>query len=158
MTLKELKKAIILIPEALTPSKLHADVLYSIIAITDAYNIRLNVIDGKKSASYHPILQRITICNKSSAKYLVRSFVHELAHHIQLSSNMQAYFDSFISFPKYLELELQAERLAYFIAKAYFPQFKLHHKEFNGYQSRLSKVRLAVKWGIRNTFINGSKS
>jgi len=91
MTLKELKKAIILIPEALTPSKLHADVLYSIIAITDAYNIRLNVIDGKKSASYHPILQRITICNKSSAKYLT---LLRITHCVILIKIIKIFLDS----------------------------------------------------------------
>jgi hypothetical protein len=67
-------------------------------------------------------------------KKKIHTFCHELAHHIQ---NIKGIYCDSKNLYDCLQLELEAERLAYFLAQQYFPNIKFHHKEFNHYRDRI---------------------
>jgi len=123
------------------------------VKICSLYGIEFEILVGNDTCSYDFYEQVITMTTESifySIREQIKIFCHELAHHIQYLTynNTDKYFRTY---EKNLELEREAERLAYFIAKNHF-DCKIHHSEFSCYKSKKDKEFLKKYFNMELQF------
>lgn len=96
-----------------------------------------------------PTIQILKLKNVNKHWFL-RSFFHELGHHLQTIVGERCNWNGRKSGPyrglkENVKFERAAERVAYFIAKEYAPHMDFHHSEFSNYKKRKHIEDLA-KW------------
>lgn len=108
--------------------------------ICNIYNCNLLIMNKYDTSYYDEKIKTIGLSIKNkyyrprSVKNLATLFCHELAHHIQYTEfkwwpNEKNLFEV-------LDLEWEAERMAYFLCQQYFPEVNVHHNEFNWCRKR----------------------
>lgn len=99
-------------------------------------------VSRKRGATHNQYIIYPHIClnqeEKLDERYWLKTFLHELSHHIQVIVQFNLGYgdrDVVKTWLDALRHERTAERLAYYFAKKYAPELEMHHSEFVSYRT-----------------------